>query len=157
MSISVKPIAVGKVVFGGAKLAFIAGPCVIESREGCLAIAEELAAISKRLDLPFVFKASFDKANRTSLDAYRGPGLEKGLEILAEVKARFGDPLLRRHKIGSRVKKGTLTPGLAKMEDKTPGIDVTKGRLLESTQKVRKGFLRTLVQRFIHLPDDQST
>ena len=94
MSASVNSIAVGNVIFGGAKLAFIAGPCVIESREGCLAIAEELVAISKRLDLPFVFKASFDKANRTSLDAYRGPGLEKGLEILAEVKARFDVPLL---------------------------------------------------------------
>ena len=94
MSASVKSIAVGDVVFGGDKLAFIAGPCVIESREGCLAIAEELVSISKRLDLPFVFKASFDKANRTSLDAYRGPGLEKGLEILAEVKARFNVPLL---------------------------------------------------------------
>ena len=94
MSISVKPIAAGNVTFGGDKLAFIAGPCVIESREGCLAIAEELVAISKRLDLPFVFKASFDKANRTSIDAYRGPGLEKGLEILAEVKEHFGVPLL---------------------------------------------------------------
>ena len=90
----VQPISVGDVVFGGDKLAFIAGPCVIESREGCLAIAEELTAISKRLGTPFVFKASFDKANRTSLDAYRGPGLEKGLEILAEVKERFGLPLL---------------------------------------------------------------
>ncbi len=94
MSASVNPISVGNVSFGGTKLALIAGPCVIESREGCLAIAEELVAISRRLDLPFVFKASFDKANRTSLDAYRGPGLEKGLEILAEVKARFGVPIL---------------------------------------------------------------
>ncbi|MBQ6247521.1 MAG: 3-deoxy-8-phosphooctulonate synthase [Kiritimatiellae bacterium] len=91
---NIQPIAVGDVVFGGEKLAFIAGPCVIESRGGCLAIAEELAAISKRLGTPFVFKASFDKANRTSLDAYRGPGLENGLEILAEVKERFGLPLL---------------------------------------------------------------
>lgn len=94
MSAQVKTIAIGNVIFGGDKLAFIAGPCVIESREGCLAIAEELVAISKRLGTPFVFKASFDKANRTSINAYRGPGLEKGLEILAEVKARFGVPLL---------------------------------------------------------------
>ena len=90
-----KTINVGNVKFGGdAPLAFIAGPCVIESREGCLAIAEELVAISRRLGTPFVFKASFDKANRTSINAYRGPGLEKGLEILAEVKERFGVPLI---------------------------------------------------------------
>ncbi len=89
-----RTISVGNVIFGGGKIAFIAGPCVIESREGCLAIAKELVAISRRLGTPFVFKASFDKANRTSVDAYRGPGLEKGLEILAEVKERFGVPLL---------------------------------------------------------------
>ncbi len=89
-----RAITVGDVVFGGAKLAFIAGPCVIESREGCLGIARELTDISRRLGVPFVFKASFDKANRTSLDAYRGPGLEKGLEILAEVKESLGVPIL---------------------------------------------------------------
>ena len=89
-----RAITVGDAVFGGAKLAFIAGPCVIESREGCLGIARELTDISRRLGVPFVFKASFDKANRTSLDAYRGPGLEKGLEILAEVKESLGVPIL---------------------------------------------------------------
>lgn len=87
-------ITVGNVVFGGEKLGFIAGPCVIESRECVMRIAEELVGISKRLGVPFVFKASFDKANRTSIDSFRGPGLEKGLEILAEVKERFGLPLL---------------------------------------------------------------
>ena len=91
---SVKTITVGNAVFGGDKLGFMAGPCVIESRECCLRIAEELVGISKRLNLPFVFKASFDKANRTSINSFRGPGLEKGLEILAEVKERFGVPLV---------------------------------------------------------------
>ena len=89
-----RSITVGDVIFGGAKLAFIAGPCVIESREGCLGIARELTDISRRLGVPFVFKASFDKANRTSIDSYRGPGLEKGLEILAEVKESLGVPIL---------------------------------------------------------------
>ena len=87
-------VTVQNVVFGGGKLAFIAGPCVIESREGCLGIARELADISRRLGVPFVFKASFDKANRTSIDSYRGPGLENGLEILAEVKESLGVPIL---------------------------------------------------------------
>ena len=87
-------VKVQNVAFGNGALAFIAGPCVIESREGCLSIARELKAIAERLSVPFVFKASFDKANRTSIDSYRGPGLEKGLEILREVKETFGLPIL---------------------------------------------------------------
>ncbi len=68
----------------------IAGPCVIESRELVMEVAERMKEISERLSIPYVFKSSFDKANRTSLHSFRGPGLEKGLEILAEVKERFG-------------------------------------------------------------------
>ena len=63
----------------GAPLALIAGPCVIESRAHCLGIARKLAALASRLGIPLVFKASFDKANRSSIDSYRGPGLEKAL------------------------------------------------------------------------------
>lgn len=91
---NIREVKLGGFSFGTPGLVFIAGPCVIESREGCLKIAGELAALATRLKVPYVFKASFDKANRTSIDAYRGPGLEKGLEILAEVKARFGVPIL---------------------------------------------------------------
>ncbi len=80
--------------FGDEKLVFIAGPCVIESREGCLEIAERLVAVAAKLGVPYVFKASFDKANRTSINSYRGPGLEKGLEILKEVKETFKVPVL---------------------------------------------------------------
>ena len=72
----------------------IAGPCVIESREMVLEVAAELKAISERLAIRVIFKASFDKANRSAGDSFRGPGLNRGLEILAEVKQRFGLPLL---------------------------------------------------------------
>ncbi|NDG01440.1 MAG: 3-deoxy-8-phosphooctulonate synthase, partial [Synechococcaceae bacterium WBB_32_011] len=72
----------------------IAGPCVIESRELVLEVAAELKAISERLAIRVIFKASFDKANRSAGDSFRGPGLNRGLEILAEVKQLFGLPLL---------------------------------------------------------------
>ena len=82
------------VAFGDGGLTFIAGPCVIESREMALDLAKRLTALAKRLKVGFVFKASFDKANRTSVDAFRGPGLEKGLEVLAEVRATCGVPVI---------------------------------------------------------------
>ncbi|NUN48032.1 MAG: 3-deoxy-8-phosphooctulonate synthase [Candidatus Brocadiae bacterium] len=87
-------VTVGGIVFGGAALPLIAGPCVIESEAHCLGIAERLAAIAARTGTPLVFKSSYDKANRTSLSAYRGPGLKAGLAVLAAVKKRFGLPLL---------------------------------------------------------------
>ena len=70
----------------------IAGPCVIESRDQIMKIAESLSYANEKYQ--FYFKASFDKANRTSLDSYRGPGIEEGLKILQEVKDRFGYKLL---------------------------------------------------------------
>ena len=76
------------------KLIIIAGPCVIESKEIICEIAERLKPLSQNPKVDFYFKSSFDKANRTSLDAYRGPGLELGLEILAEVKKEFGYKIL---------------------------------------------------------------
>ena len=82
------------VAFGDGKLVFIAGPCVIESRAMALGLASRLVALARRLGVGLVFKASFDKANRTSVDAFRGPGIEKGLDILAEVRATFGVPVL---------------------------------------------------------------
>ncbi|MDD4101382.1 MAG: 3-deoxy-8-phosphooctulonate synthase [Kiritimatiellae bacterium] len=89
-----KQIKVKKVVFGGKRLAFIAGPCVIESAEGTFDLAAKLVKLANELAVPLVFKASFDKANRTSLDSYRGPGMEEGLAILREVRDRFGVPVL---------------------------------------------------------------
>ncbi|HLA37356.1 MAG TPA: 3-deoxy-8-phosphooctulonate synthase [Candidatus Brocadiales bacterium] len=78
----------------GRPLVLVAGPCVIEDRETCLALARRLKGIAQSLDIPFVFKASYDKANRSSLHSYRGPGLKKGLEILKEVKEAVGVPVL---------------------------------------------------------------
>jgi 2-dehydro-3-deoxyphosphooctonate aldolase (KDO 8-P synthase) len=82
------------VVVGGEALPVVAGPCVIESEEMALQTAEAVAAIARRLGLPMVFKASFDKANRSSIESYRGPGLQEGLRILAAVKEATGLPLL---------------------------------------------------------------
>ena len=89
-----KRIKVGNAVFGGKQLAFIAGPCVIESVEGTMDLADKLVRLANELDVPFVFKASFDKANRTSIRSFRGPGLEKGLQMLADIKAKYGLRLL---------------------------------------------------------------
>ena len=90
-----RTVAVDKgVVFGDGRLAFIAGPCVIESRAMALDLAKCLTALSRKLKVPYIFKASFDKANRTSVDSFRGPGLEEGLEILAEIRATFDVPVL---------------------------------------------------------------
>ena len=90
-----KTVNVNGVTFGeGNPLALIAGPCVIESREGCMEIADKLFQLSQELNIPFVFKASYDKANRTSIHSYRGPGIEKGLEILSEIKEKYNIPVL---------------------------------------------------------------
>lgn len=90
-----KTVSIGGVKFGGkAPLALIAGPCVIEGRDKCLKIAKALAALAKAENIPLVFKASFDKANRSSFSSFRGPGLVEGLNILAEVKDVTGLPLL---------------------------------------------------------------
>ena len=94
MHLPLQPVTIGKVVCGGdrAPLMIIAGPCVIESRELTLRIAEHCQQVTQRLQLSLVFKASFDKANRTSANAYRGMGMEAGLRILEEVGRDFGLP-----------------------------------------------------------------
>ena len=91
----VKAVKAGRVRFGGgAPLALIAGPCVIESRAMAFDLAARLVALAQKEKIPLVFKASYDKANRTSIRAFRGPGLAKGLEILAGIKEKFGVPIL---------------------------------------------------------------
>ncbi len=87
-------VNIGNTTIGGGKLALIAGPCVIESREICLHIGTEVKAICNDLDIPYIFKASFDKANRTSVKASRGPGMDEGLAILAEMRSTLGVPVL---------------------------------------------------------------
>ena len=88
--IRVKNIKIG----GSNPLALIAGPCVIEDRPSTFKAAKLLKALALKMGIPFIFKSSYDKANRSSLDSYRGPGLKKGLEILKEVKERLDLPIL---------------------------------------------------------------
>ncbi|MCB2189234.1 MAG: 3-deoxy-8-phosphooctulonate synthase [Deltaproteobacteria bacterium] len=87
-------VILGGKPFGRRRLFLIAGPCVLETPELGLRVAEHLAELAARLDLPVLFKASFDKANRTSLDSFRGPGLEQGLEAMARIKAATGLPVI---------------------------------------------------------------
>jgi 2-dehydro-3-deoxyphosphooctonate aldolase (KDO 8-P synthase) len=91
----VKPVPIGSfAVGGGSPITLIAGPCVIESPGHAIELAQALKGIAAKCDTPLVFKASYDKANRTSGTSFRGPGLESGLRTLAEVKARTGLPIL---------------------------------------------------------------
>jgi 2-dehydro-3-deoxyphosphooctonate aldolase (KDO 8-P synthase) len=87
-------VQVGNLQLGGGELVMIAGPCVIEDAGLTLAIARTLKEYAAELSLPLIFKASYDKANRTSLASFRGPGLKKGLDILARVKEEVGLPVL---------------------------------------------------------------
>ena len=88
-------VAIGDVVIGGGRpLVLIGGPCVIESEGHALELAHAIREVAGRCRVPFIFKASFDKANRTSLRSFRGPGLEEGLRVLARVKERVGVPIL---------------------------------------------------------------
>jgi len=87
-------IKIENINFEKNSLPLIAGPCVIESRDHVLKMAESISKITQSLKIPFVFKSSVDKANRTSVDSFRGVGIEKGLGILSEVKSTFGIPVL---------------------------------------------------------------
>jgi 2-dehydro-3-deoxyphosphooctonate aldolase (KDO 8-P synthase) len=88
-------IKVGKIRIGGKNpLVLIAGPCVIESRASTLDMAKKLKSVTEAVGMPFIFKSSYDKANRMSLESFRGPGIKKGLEILAEVKRKLKLPVL---------------------------------------------------------------
>jgi 2-dehydro-3-deoxyphosphooctonate aldolase (KDO 8-P synthase) len=90
-----KLVEIGNFEIGAGKpLAVIAGPCVIESRESALRHASLLKEAADRAGVPYIFKSSYDKANRSSASSFRGPGLEQGLEILAEVKRKVGVPIL---------------------------------------------------------------
>ena len=97
-----KPFTIGEIAFGAnAPLFLVAGPCVIEDPETTLRIARYVKDLADQLSIPFIFKASYDKANRTSVSSYRGPGLNRGLEVLASIKAELGVPLLSDvHRLG---------------------------------------------------------
>ena len=90
MPSSVTPFKVGDVEVGGGELFLIAGPCVVESEAHALKMAEAISRITRRLGVPYIFKASYDKANRTSATAHRGPGVEEGLRVLGRVRTEFG-------------------------------------------------------------------
>jgi 2-dehydro-3-deoxyphosphooctonate aldolase (KDO 8-P synthase) len=84
----------GSFTVGGGQLFLIGGPCVIESEAHALKMAEAIGAVTRELNLPWIFKASYDKANRTSIKSFRGPGRDEGLRILRKVKERTGVPVL---------------------------------------------------------------
>ncbi|MCZ6655157.1 MAG: 3-deoxy-8-phosphooctulonate synthase [Planctomycetota bacterium] len=91
----ISEVAVGPVSIGeGRPLALLAGPCVIESERHTIRLAEAIREICARLNFPFIFKASFDKANRSSIESYRGPGLDEGLRILAKTRDAIDGPVL---------------------------------------------------------------
>lgn len=90
MWVKIRDFAIGR----GHPLVFIAGPCVIESHKGCMILAEKLKIIFQARKIPYIFKASYDKANRTSVNSYRGPGRKEGLKILADIKRQIDVPVL---------------------------------------------------------------
>jgi 2-dehydro-3-deoxyphosphooctonate aldolase (KDO 8-P synthase) len=91
----VNPVEIGDLAIGaGRPLVLIAGPCVIESEQHATDLAGTLAVLTRRLKVPFIFKASYDKANRTSGRSFRGPGLDAGLRVLANIKRQAGVPVL---------------------------------------------------------------
>jgi 2-dehydro-3-deoxyphosphooctonate aldolase (KDO 8-P synthase) len=90
----IKPFQVGNVATGNGELFLIAGPCVVESESHTLRMAEAIARITRSANVPYIFKASYDKANRTSINAHRGPGVDEGLRILGRVQNELGLPVL---------------------------------------------------------------
>ena len=87
-------VQIDDIKFGGGKLVLLAGPCVLEGYERSLKIGQTTKEIAEKLGIPYIFKASFDKANRSSIKSYRGPGLDEGLKILAAIKSELGVPIV---------------------------------------------------------------
>jgi 2-dehydro-3-deoxyphosphooctonate aldolase (KDO 8-P synthase) len=91
---SERKVEIGNIICGSEKLFLISGPCVIEDEKVMMDTAERLVRIAEKLDLPLIYKSSFQKDNRSSVDYYQGPGLDKGLKILAKVKDSYGLPIV---------------------------------------------------------------
>lgn len=87
-------VRIGDIKFGSGQLVLLAGPCVLEGYERSLKIGQRAKEIADKLGIPYIFKASFDKANRSSIKSYRGPGLDEGLKILAAIKSELGVPIV---------------------------------------------------------------
>jgi 2-dehydro-3-deoxyphosphooctonate aldolase (KDO 8-P synthase) len=94
MLAAIKPFQVGNVEPGNGELFLIAGPCLVETESHALRMAEAISAIARRAGVPYIFKASYDKANRTSINAHRGLGIAEGLRVLSRVRNEFGVPVL---------------------------------------------------------------
>ena len=115
----------------------IAGPCVIESEEQVLSIAEEMKGITEELEIPYTFKASFDKANRTSISSFRGPGIEKGLEILRKVKDTYHLPICTDiHEAWQAEKAAEVAdilqiPGVSLPSDRPSGCGSQNGKMYQ--------------------------
>ena len=92
--VTMKSFQVGDTWFGDGKLTFILGPCVVESAQHALFMAQEIKDICAHIGVDFVYKSSFDKANRSSIESFRGQGMEFGLDVLAQVKAEIGVPVI---------------------------------------------------------------
>ena len=129
-----KAVSVGKIKIGaGNPLVLIGGPCVIESESSALRHAEKIKAIAGRLDVPYIYKSSYDKANRTSSRSYRGPGLKRGIKILEKVKRETGLPILsdvhcrEELKIAARVLDAIQIPAfLSRQTDFITAVAKTK-------------------------------
>lgn len=92
---NIHEVKVNNILFGNKHpLVLIAGPCVIETESECCRLAEKIKDIACKTKIPFIFKASYDKANRTSINSHRGPGIEKGIKILLKIKKQIGLPIL---------------------------------------------------------------
>ena len=89
-----KTVSISDVIFGQNDLGLVLGPCVIESSDHCLKMAKAIKEIAERVDLKVIFKSSFDKANRSSVSSFRGPGMDEGLKILQKVRSEIGIPVL---------------------------------------------------------------
>ena len=92
MSVSINPFKVGSVEVGSGNLFLIAGPCLVESESHALKMAEAISSITNRLGVSYIFKSSYDKANRTSINAHRGPGSMRACAYLAACEAKSGFP-----------------------------------------------------------------
>ncbi len=90
----IKSFQIENITFGDGRLSFILGPCVVESAQHALFMAQEINDICRHVGVDFVYKSSFDKANRSSMESFRGGGMEKGLEVLAQVKKEIGVPVI---------------------------------------------------------------
>src|SRR4030095_7861600 len=94
MPVAVKPFKMGNVDVGGGELFLIAGPCLVESESHALKMANAISSIARRVGIPYIFKSSYDKANRTSINGHRGLGIEEALRILGRVRNEAGLPVL---------------------------------------------------------------